>query len=137
MILMVSVGFHFGTFLSFYPILMADYYGYVNFGMCKHIGPSPSPSCVKLKWISSMNSDFGYMQFASSIATFAIPNVATTIYNSMVMRLAFFLPLMLTDLPVIYYQGDYNIMFILLACFLASSSVIIFFKTPTPIGTVW
>lgn len=36
-----------------------------------------------------------------------------------------------------YHQGDYNIMFILLACFLASSSVIIFFKTPTPIGTVW
>lgn len=31
---LMSVGFCFGTYLSLVPIIVGDYFGYVNFGLC-------------------------------------------------------------------------------------------------------
>jgi len=59
-ICVVCVGFCFGNYLSLLPIIVGDFYGYVNFGIY-----------------------FGYMQIGATAATFLLPNIAVPIKSDM------------------------------------------------------
>jgi MFS family permease len=117
-ICLVSVGFCFGTFLSVVPIIVGDFYGHVNFGLY-----------------------FGYIQLGATGATFIIPNVAEVIKQQMVRVRVCVVSCgcVLCSTNVFMSerdikQGNYNVIFIFLAVCLATSSLGVYFKRPTPIG---
>ena len=67
MLLIIVTGMFFGTNFVMFPAMVSEYYGAANFGMY-----------------------FSYLQILTAVSTFAVPALATAVFNANVSFFFFF-----------------------------------------------